>query len=232
MKSLLIISLLLLATSCSIVTTDTTGSDALSPGSGGRSLLSFSKARQEHMPPSSPAREISDRKTYYEAYINLEVSDVDETLEKLKESIKSYDGYIVSSSKYGSSFRVRSDQFEAFVQNISLLGDVTRKNITGTDVTDQYEDLKIQLDNAYKTRDQYVKLLDKAVAVDEILKIEKELERITEKIELLEGRIKRLDQMIAYSLVNVSVYKETKPGPLGWIFVGIWKGISWLFIWE
>ena len=235
MKHLLVLISLALITSCKVIspgTGDGQVSDPLMPFSGGNSLFSFSKTNQEHFPPSIPQDATVQRKTYYEAYLGIEVSDVEETLDKLKESIKSYDGYIVSSSKYGITFRVRADQFEGFVQNVTSMGDMTQKNITGTDVTDQYEDFKIQLDNANKARDQYVKLLDKAVTVEEVLKIEKELERITEKIELLEGRIKRLEQIISYSLVNVNVVKETTPGPIGWIFVGLWKGISWLFIWE
>jgi hypothetical protein len=55
---------------------------------------------------------------------------------------------------------------------------VKDKNIAGEDVTEEYRDLEIRLDSAEKTRQRYLELLNKAERVKEILKIEKELERL------------------------------------------------------
>ena len=46
-------------------------------------------------------------------------------------------------------------------------------------------DLEIRLENAEKARNRYLELLDKAETVGEVLSVEKELERLNEKIDLI-----------------------------------------------
>jgi hypothetical protein len=172
-----------------------------------------------------------ERKVYYEAYLTLEVSNVDKTIEKIKDVLKSYEGFTVFISNTYVKFRVKSSDLNKLIDHIGTLGDLTRKNINGQDITDDYLDTKIRLENAYKARDRYLELIQKAVTVEEMVKVEAELQRTTEKIELMEGRIKRYDQQVEYSLVEIYVAEEKSPGPLGWIFVGIYEGIKWLFVW-
>jgi hypothetical protein len=172
-----------------------------------------------------------ERKVYYEAYLTLEVSNVEKTIEKIKEVLKGYEGFTVFISNTYVKFRVKSSDLNKLIDVVATLGDLTRKNINGQDITDDYLDTKIRLENAYKARDRYLELIQKAVTVEEMVKVEAELQRTTEKIELLEGRIKRYDQQVEYSLVDINIAKEKSPGPLGWIFVGLYEGIKWLFVW-
>jgi hypothetical protein len=75
-------------------------------------------------------------------------------------------------------------------------------------------------------------LLDKANNVTDILSIEKELERVNTQIELMEGRIKHAQESVVYSSVTVRFREKAKPGPLGWIFYGLYQGVKWLFVWN
>jgi hypothetical protein len=68
--------------------------------------------------------------------------------------------------------------------------------------------------------------------VNDILSIEKELERINTEIEILEGRIKYAELSVTYSSITVRFKEKAKPGPLGWIFYGFYRGIKWLFVWN
>ncbi|MDR2693406.1 MAG: DUF4349 domain-containing protein, partial [Chitinispirillales bacterium] len=88
------------------------------------------------------------------------------------------------------------------------------------------------LNNFKAVRDRYLALLEKAEAVDEILSIEKELERVNLEIEKLEGRIKYAEQSVSYSIITVYFRERTKPGPVGWVFYGLYYGIKWLFVWD
>ena len=81
-------------------------------------------------------------------------------------------------------------------------------------------------------RGRYLALLEKANTVSDILGIEKELERINTEIELLEGRIKHAESSVEFSSITVRFREKAKPGPIGWIFYGLYRGIMWLFIWE
>ena len=189
-----------------------------SPGSGHDAYMAFTpKLSTDGGATSIPL----ERKVYYEAYLTISVSNVEYSVEKLKAVLKGYEGFIVFSSNNSIRYRVKSSDMNRLIDEIGALGELTRKNISGQDITDDYFDTKIRLENAYKARDRYLELLQKAATVDEMVKVEAELQRTTEKIELLEGRIKRYDQQVEYSLVDIYIDEKETPGPLGWIFVEI-----------
>jgi hypothetical protein len=64
-------------------------------------------------------------------------------------------------------------------------------------------DLQARLKNAYAIRDKLTELLSKA-AVKDAIEIEKELGRVTEEIERMEGKMKLLRDQIAFSTVTVN----------------------------
>jgi hypothetical protein len=107
---------------------------------------------------------------------------------------------------------------------------VSSKSISGLDVTDQFTDLKVRLDNANRTRARYLELLNKAANVTEMVSIERELERLNLDIDRLTGSINKLQHENDYSSITVYAYKGKKPGVVGYVFVGLYKGVKWLFV--
>ena len=75
------------------------------------------------------------------------------------------------------------DQMNKLIEDVGTIGKISRKKIAGNDITDIYQDTKIRLENAYKARENYRRLMEKATTVDEMLRVEAELQRVTEKIE-------------------------------------------------
>jgi hypothetical protein len=100
--------------------------------------------------------------------------------------------------------------FEEAMEDIGELGDVTYRNVQGTDVTEEFRDLKIRLGNAEAVRDRFLELLSQAKNINESLQVEHELERITEKIELMKGRLKYLSEAAMYSKITVHLAVKTK----------------------
>ena len=121
---------------------------------------------------------------------------------------------------------------DSFINNAKTLGKIERETKTGTDITDQYRDNVIRLGSLKNVRDRYLTLLEKAESVIDILAIEKELERVNTEIERMEGRIKHAELSVAYSSITVRFNERAKPGPIGWVFYGLYRGIKWLFIWN
>ena len=66
--------------------------------------------------------------------------------------------------------------------------------------------------------------------ITEILKIEKELERLNNSIDYLEGKINRMSHQIKYATITVETSAELKAGIVGSFFTGIYKGVKWLFV--
>jgi hypothetical protein len=54
----------------------------------------------------------------------------------------------------------------------------------------------------------------------------------------MQGQLDYMDRQVAESTLDLTLQipevtpPETKPGPLGYVFVGIWKAVKWLFVWE
>jgi len=112
------------------------------------------------------------------------------------------------------------------VDAVSKLGTVIRKNINAQDVTEDYLDYQIRLENAKKSRDRYLELLARAANVTATLKVEHELERLNGIIDLYTGKIKRLEYYSEFSTLTVNLDRERKQGLIGYISVGLYKSVK------
>jgi hypothetical protein len=173
-----------------------------------------------------------NRMVTYTISLRLFVKNPEETRRILVEQVKNNKGYILRETDNFITTRIPSENMENFLNNTRPLGIIEKEKKTGTDITDQYRDNLIRLDSLRNIRDRYLALLGKANTVNEVLTIEKELERINTQIELLEGKIKYAELSVAYSNITVEFRERAKPGPVGWIFYGLYRGIKWLFVWN
>lgn len=170
------------------------------------------------------------QKIAYNASIDLKLKDVSSLPTKLKELAISKKGYLVASSNWQTTIKVPADQLDVTLTEISNYGKVVSKNVSGRDVTMEFVDVNIRLENAEKARQRYLELLAKAENVQAALLVEKELERLNSEIEMHKGHINALKNMTSFAEIRVSYEQKKKLGPLGFVTVGIYKGIKWLFV--
>jgi len=171
-----------------------------------------------------------DRKILYSAYLNLAVKNRDTTANEISKIAKKHKGYVNETGTHRCVIRVKSEQLDLAMNDLSTLGKVTSKNIHGADVTESYLDYKLRLENAEKSRNRYLELLEKATSVQEILLVEKELERLNATIELLKGKMNRIDHLDEFSTITINLREKVKPGVLGYVFVGAYEAVKWLFV--
>ncbi len=233
LRILAIIAMSLILVSCG--TSRGSSSDSpLMPDGGGRSA---SVSTQKDRSFNQDYYSVNNKKMIFTAEISIKSANVDSTIRLIMDLAKSNGGYVQSSRNASVTIRVKSGDMESVINTIEKNWETYYKNITGQDVTEDYENTKIKLDNLMKARDQYLKLLEQSKNVTEALAVEKELERVNGDIDLITGRMKRMEHLISYATITVYVLetndiKEPTPGPLGWIFVGLYKGIKWLFVWD
>lgn len=168
----------------------------------------------------------------YNASMSLTVKKPDSVVSKIDAIAKRYEGYLVSGGSNRAVIRVKSEFLNQALRDIGMLGKVTYQNIYGDDVTEQYANDRIRLDNAYQARDRYLELLKKAEDVQAALAVEKELERLNGEINLLEGNLKRIEHLVNYSTISIDINERKQPGILGYVFIGLYKGVKWLFVWN
>lgn len=174
--------------------------------------------------------ESKKRKILYRASIALEVKNLDTIYESIKKVAKQYKGYVHKLGSNESIIRVKSDCLNDAIHEFSTIGKVEGQDIIGQDVSSEFWDYAIRLENAKKARVKYLMLLDKAKDVNDVLPIEKELERLNEKIELLKGKINRLDHLSEYATLTIHLKEKKKLGILGHITSGLYYSIKWLFV--
>ena len=170
------------------------------------------------------------RMILYNADVTLKVKNTDTTLSRLKSIAQKYDGYAMSLGNTYASIRVKAAMLNPAIADIALLGKMEHKNIYGEDVTEEFYDANIRLENAQKARARYLELLAKAENVEAALKVEKELERLNGEIDILEGKLNRLKHLEEYSTITVNIHQKKKLGILGYVSVGLYKGVKWLFV--
>jgi len=140
-------------------------------------------------------------------------------------------GFVQNATANAIVARIPSARMDEFLDYARTLGEAENERRTGRDITDQFRNDAIRLDGLKNVRNRYLALLDRANTINEMLNIERELERIVLEIERLEARLRQAETNVAYTTVTVRVMERARPGPVGWVFYGLFLGIRWLFVW-
>lgn len=159
-----------------------------------------------------------DQKIIKNGSLQLVVKSVSEAIDRIGSLAGQKGGFVQNSSvtergdgtHYGQiTVRVAAKDFETSMNGIKALAAVVKnESATGQDVTEQYTDLEAQLRNAQAQEQTYLKVLDKANTVEDILKVQQRLGDIRGTIESLQGRLKYLENVTSYSTINVSLEEE------------------------
>lgn len=178
----------------------------------------------------SPLAPQVERKIIKNATMRMIVQDVDSVRIQVSALADTYGGYVQTGELNQITLRIESQYLDAAMAKVEAFGKVDSRSIRSQDVTEQYFDLENRINSLEKTRSRYLELLDQAENVQDILSVEKELERVTQELESLQGRYKLLSDQVAYSSLTVYLQEKIKPGPIGYIGVGIYQVVKWLFV--
>jgi len=160
--------------------------------------------------------------------MSLVVEEVSKACDDIARLAARFDGYVVSTWISGEeeemrgwiSIRVPDDKFDqALAELRNLAVRVKSERTYSEDVTEEYIDLESRLKNAEATEKQYLALLEKAVDVEDILRIYESLSRVRQEIEQIKGRMQYLERTSSMSLISVQLEPEATAKPLvhaGW----------------
>ncbi len=148
--------------------------------------------------------------------ISMDVDDLDETVGDIRNLIDQNEGQIISIEQYSSgdsnyayiNFKVPSENYDYMHDSLIGLGQVTSDTTSTEDVTEEFIDLNARLDMLKDSREAYTNLLEKAETVEEILQVERELERIVYEIESTQGRIDYINNQVDMSRFRLSIKEK------------------------
>jgi len=156
-----------------------------------------------------PTATVEPRKVIYTARLQIIVADVESALAATDEIARKMGGYMQHISGHGITIRVPADKFDPALADVSKLGPVAQRDISAQDVTEQYTDLKIRLDNARATLKRLQAILEKTTSVKDVLAVEKELARVRTEIERMQGQMNLLNNRIAYATITVAFRRSS-----------------------
>ncbi|MCA1295496.1 DUF4349 domain-containing protein [Paenibacillus sp. alder61] len=157
-----------------------------------------------------------NKKLIYEANVTIEVEDFNRVQSEIRNLVTLTGGYIVefsenqSDSERGGTFilKVPASGFSSFLDELEKLKSTSfQQSIRGQDVSEEYVDLESRLKVKQAMEARYLKFVNEATKTDELVKFANELERIQTEIEQIKGRMRFIDNHVAFSTVEIRVFQ-------------------------
>ena len=184
------------------------------------------------------------RMEIFTASVAVEVKDVKAALTQIASLAQQFGGFVAgtSASVFGENevatiiIKVPKENFFQAVNAVEALGKLKDLQTRSDDVTEEFIDLTAKRGNLLKEEQRLAEILKLGNTVEDVLKVERELERVRGEIEALTGRINFIERNVEMSSVTVSLSKVgvEKPPEFDWtepfrtgvgFFYGVIRGL-------
>ncbi|MBX3415411.1 MAG: DUF4349 domain-containing protein [Pirellulales bacterium] len=156
-----------------------------------------------------------NRKIIYSADVELVVEDFSGLPDEVVALVKKFNGYIADSTLSGTAgsnrsatwrIRIPVAKFEEFVGATKGLGELVRAGTNSQDVSEEYYDVEARIRNKTKEEERLLKLLEERPGkLEEVIAIERELSRVREELERMQGRMRVLADLTSLTTVNLTI---------------------------
>ena len=180
----------------------------------------LSETDQASSVSAGDAAESAERKIIYSSDVHLVLKktnfeDFDKEIRSLLEKYEGYHSLITfeGNQGYGRSgkwiLRVPVRHYQAFVAAVKDLGVPELVEENTQDVTDEFVDLDARLANQKRLEQRILQILDQVSGkIVEVLEVERELSRVREAIERMEGRMRQLKDRVSMTTVRLFVRED------------------------
>jgi len=202
-----------------------TRSDPVSSGKGeagaGGKPGAFKVAAVEGEPVANPAPATglpSNRKLIQNATLEFEVAGFEAALETVTRLIREEQGFVATtdSSRLANGkvrgqviLKVPPANLERLLLKLRGLGELKHQSLATQDVTKAYFDTEARLRNSQRMEERLLEMLKNVTGkVSDILQVEKELGRVREEIERMQGEIKLYDNLVSYATITLALQEK------------------------
>ena len=149
--------------------------------------------------------------------MEIAVSNLLEAKNKISEIIKNNKAYLQSENFRNSDtseninlvIRVPHQNFDAIINSFSDgIGSIEAKTVKAEDVTEEYTDVSIKLENKRIYLEKYREMLKNAASTKDILEIQENIRALEDEIDVAEGRLRFIDDRVNYSTLELLLFKE------------------------
>lgn len=164
---------------------------------------------------AAPPPEAVQRRIIYEARVTITVEEFSGAEQKLADIVTRHGGYISQSGFSGRTLgqrqgiwtiRVPVEQYRTLQGALDGLGELQERTETSREVTAEFVDLQARVANKNREEQRLLQLLDTHSAkLEEVLNVERELSRVREEIERMQGQLRLLENQTALSTIHLTV---------------------------
>ncbi len=180
--------------------------------------------------PSSaelPAAEVANRKLIRNANVELEIVSFDDAVQKITALANEERGYVATTNSQKQAngklrgqviVKILPENLDRFLQKIRGLGELKNQTLGTEDVTKAYFDTDARLKNARVMEQRLIDMLKtKTGKVSDLLQVEKELSRVREEIEKMQGELKYWDSQVQFATVTISLAEKDMEEPAAFL---------------
>jgi hypothetical protein len=151
---------------------------------------------------------------------SIEVDSLESSMAELRRIVQRTGGFVADASVQSGKNQLRSatlelkvpaSRFDELTQGLEPLGRLQFVNVGAEDVSEEFVDLTARVANGHRLEDRLVELLrTRTGKLQDVLTVERELARVREEIERMEGRLRFLKTSSQLSTLSVNLY-EPRP---------------------
>jgi anti-sigma factor RsiW len=178
-------------------------------------------------PTSTTAGPTANRKLVRNATAELEVVSFEEAVQKITGFAAEDKGYVATSSSEKQEngklsgqvvVKVLPDNLDKFLLKLRGIGEQKNQALTTEDVTKAYFDTESRLKNARLMEQRLIEILKtKSKDVADLLEVEKELGRVREEIETMQGELKFMDSQVSFATVTIQLSEKNMNVPAAFL---------------
>jgi hypothetical protein len=152
---------------------------------------------------------------------SIEVDSLERSMAELRRIVQRVGGFVADASVQSGRNQLRSatlqlkvpaSQFDDLTQALEPLGRLQFVNVAAEDVSEEFVDLTARVANGRRLEDRLVELLrTRTGKLQDVLTVERELARVREEIERMEGRMRFLKTSAQLSTLSVNLFE---PAPI------------------
>ena len=171
----------------------------------------------------SPDSALANRKLVRNAQVEIEIANFDEAVQKITAFANEERGYVATTSSEKQAngklkgeivVKVLPENLDRFLQKIHGLGELKNQTLGTEDVTKAYFDTDARLKNARVMEQRLIDMLKtKTGKVSDLLQVEKELGRVREGIEKMQGELKYWDSQVQFATVTIALAEKDLEEP-------------------
>lgn len=150
----------------------------------------------------------------YNAQIIASVDHVPAGIDSVIEAATSVGGFLANRTDSTVTVRVPVGRFREALGRVEAFSTVTSRNVQAEDVTEAFHDLEVRLSNLRSVQTRLQQFLARANNVNDALAVERELERVGQQIDEIEGRMRFLSNRASFSTITVTLYARPQPNGL------------------